>query len=77
MKDKDTNNKFIGGNNELQNDDYVVNGLTDILNNKPFKYKFDIDKKISYGIEYYYVFIKNDEELDTISYIGRSGLRWP
>jgi len=68
MKNKDSNKKFTGGNNELLNDDYVINGLTYILNNKPFKYKFDINKRISYGTEYYFIFIKNNEDLDLIKY---------
>jgi hypothetical protein len=68
MKNNDNSSKFIRDNNELLNDDYIINGLSDILNNKPLKYKFGIEKRFSYGQEYYYLFIKNDEDLDPIKY---------
>ena len=70
MKNKDNNNKFMGGNNDLLNDEFIIDKLTNILNHRPIKYKFDIEKRISYGTEYYYVFIKNNEDLDPIKYNG-------
>jgi len=61
--------KYKGGNKELLlNEEYIINNLTEILNERPLKYKFDINKRYSYGTEHYYVFIKNDEDLDPIKY---------
>jgi len=67
------NNIFKGGvnNQVLLNNDSVINGLTDILNGRPLKYKFDIKKRISFGNEEYYVFIQNNEGLDPIKYNSR------
>ncbi len=61
---------FKGGNSSLLfNDEYIIDGLTEILNERPLKYKFGIKKKIvTSGYEYYEVFIKNNQDLDMIKY---------
>jgi len=53
--------KYKGGNNDLLLDDnYIINNLKDVLNDKPLKYKFDITR----DEKNYDVFVYNEDTKD-------------
>lgn len=65
MKSRKTikNKKKRGGNGEMPlNDDSLIYNLKEILNERPLKYKFDIKKQKSYGVDSFEVYIENNDK---------------
>lgn len=57
------NKKTKGGNIEEQlNDEAIIYNLKEILNERPLKYKFNIKKEKSYGVDSFKVYIENSDE---------------
>ena len=67
MKFKKKTKKFRGGLDNRLNESVIIFNLKDILNERPLKYKFDINKLIIFGQEEYQVFILNSDE-ESIKY---------
>lgn len=62
MKNNKTK-KYKGGHeDERLDDDFIINNLKEILNNRPLKYNFDIKKERGYKSDYFVVFIKNNDD---------------
>ena len=58
--------KYRGGEgyeNLLLDDNYIIDNLKNILNERPLKYKFDIKLREKYGYSYYNIFIENEDNI--------------
>lgn len=59
---KNKTKRFKGGNNEeLLNDNFIINHLKEIIEQRPLKYKFNIDIKRKYQGKIYSLFIQNED----------------
>lgn len=67
MKYKNKTKKYKGGGEiDIRLDDnFIINNLSEILNERPIKYIFGVKKEEHYGIVSFLVYIKNiDEEIE-------------
>lgn len=67
MKYKNKTKRYKGGGeNDIRLDDnFIINNLSEILNERPIKYIFGVKKEEHYGIVNFLVYIKNiDEEIE-------------
>jgi hypothetical protein len=54
--------RYKGGNkDELLNDNFIISRLKEIINQRPLKYKFNIDMKRKYQNKVYIVYIENED----------------
>lgn len=61
---KNRTKKYRGGNTKyLLDNDFVISNLKETLNERPFKYKFNIKKNISYGRPTLEVYIENPDDI--------------
>lgn len=67
MKYKNKTKKYKGGGDfdERLDENFIINNLSEILNERPIKYIFGVKKEEHYGIVNFLVYIKNiDEEIE-------------
>ena len=67
MKYKNKTEKYKGGGetDKRLDDNFIINNLSEILNERPIKYIFGVKKEEHYGIVNFLVYIKNiDEEIE-------------
>lgn len=65
MNNKSTTTKKKRGGNDNQkllDDNFIISNLTDILNQRPLKYKFNIKIRDKYKNKFYDIFIENEDE---------------
>jgi hypothetical protein len=61
---KNITKRYKGGNNEnLLDDNFIVSNLKDILNQTPFKYKFNIKITGKLQNKFYNVFVENEDQI--------------